>query len=556
MYEFRHTKSKSDTDFYGNIIIDNSISNSLNKFENDLSKKIKPKEKDMKRSSKSILKKTIRRQEESIFISTFEKILLFKKQIDIFFFRNKLPAIKFDLDNSLQIINKKLEDLKDKLIKECPILCKSILIDKLTEFTEVIKSLIETKPHEFYKEVKFLILSRFEKIRLEIFELLENLHENLDDDNDNDLEEINKIKNECKFNHGILFNALLGTNNNENDDEVENNNNFKLTSELKENIISVIIPRKNQILQFIEDITHDILFSLTKFSYIIDYYSLSISNLNVQLFKAVTLYIEKKKDNNTINIQKFNDNKTLFFIELILIFNRTFTKTSLTDIKKKLIGSESSIQNSMGKFILNNINELIPKCKGFDKNKICSNLNISNSLFKKAYLNYLFYKNYMKSFSNKKIELAKSFKFYYDLKFIFWKSVYIKSEENLKTPNICCRICEQNISLNEFVLHVYYCKEQNNYYTKMNTIKSKTKKFINSLDIYRAKINQKLFNKENNFYKKNVEINKIFKKIRDEQELSNIDKYNNDDFLKALIKIYINENNKPNDYYEKYHEKL
>ena len=40
---------------------------------------------------------------------------------------------------------------------------------------------------EFYKEVKFLILSRFEKIRLEIFELLENLHENLDDDNDNDL---------------------------------------------------------------------------------------------------------------------------------------------------------------------------------------------------------------------------------------------------------------------------------------------------------------------------------------------------------------------------------
>ena len=191
MYTFGHTKSKSDTDFYSNIIIDNSISNSLIKFENDLSKTIKPKGKDMKRSSKSILKKTIRRQEESIFISTFEKILLFKKQIDIFFFRNKLPAIKFDLDNSLQIINKKLEDLINKLIKECTILSKSILIDKLTEFTEVIKSLIETKPQEFYKEVKFLILSKFEKIRLQIFELLENLHEHKED-NENDLEEINK----------------------------------------------------------------------------------------------------------------------------------------------------------------------------------------------------------------------------------------------------------------------------------------------------------------------------------------------------------------------------
>jgi len=33
----------------------------------------------------------------------------------------------------------------------------------------------------------------------------------------------------------------------------------------------------------------------------------------------------------------------------------------------------------------------------------------------------------MKSFeTNKTIELAKSFKFYYDLRLIFWKSVYTK----------------------------------------------------------------------------------------------------------------------------------
>ena len=556
MYKSNHTKSKSDTDFHGNKSINDSISKSLKIFQHNISQDIKLNRKNAKKESKSILQNTEKKQEECLFLSLFEKILLFKKQLDIFFFRNKLPAIKFDLDNSLQIINKKLEELINKLVLECPILCKSVLIDKLHELSEVIRSLIETKPQEFYKEVKFLILSKFEKIRLQIFELLENLHENIED-NENDLEEINKIKNECKFNHGILFNAYLERNDNENDDDDidnDNINNFHLTSEIKENIVSVIIPRKNQILQFIEDITHDILFSLTKFSYIIDYYSLSISNLNLQLFKNIIFYIEKKK--NKINLPKYNDNKTLFLIELILILNRTFTKKSLRDFNKKLRTSESSIQNSMGKFILNNINELISKCKGFDNIKKFTNKKIPNSLFNKAYENCLFYKHYIKSYKNKKIELTKAFKFYYDLKLIFWKSVYTKIEENIKSPTICCRICEQNISLNEFVLHVYYCKEQNNYYKKMNSIKSKIQKYINSLEIYRTKINQKLCNKENNFYKKNVEMNKILKIIKNEIELCNIDKNNENDFLHVLIKIYINENNKPNDYYEKNPDKL
>jgi len=557
MYKSHHTKSKSETDFYESKIINDSLTKSWKIFQNNISKELKSNQKEEKKeNTKSIRKYSEQKkeQEDCVFISIFEKIMLFKKQIDTYFFRKKLPAIKFDLDNSLQIIQKKLDDLNNKLIKECPILSKSVLIDKLTEFSEVIKILIDTKPQEFYKEVKFVILSKFEKIRLEIFELLENLHENADEDTSN-LQEINKIRNECKFNHGILFSTYMDMSDNENDDEIENNINIHLTSEIKQNIISVILPRKNQILQFIEDITHDILFSLTKFSYIIDYYSLSISNLNMQLFKTIILYIEKNKSDDGKSII-YNDDKTLFLIELILILNRTFTKKSLIDIKNKINASESSIQNSMGKFILNNINELIPKCKGFDNNKKCLDKKLAESLFIISYENFFFYKTYMKSYKNKKIELAKSFKFYYNLKLIFWKSVYTKMEENLKSPTICCRICEQNIPLNEFVLHVYYCQEQNKYYKKMNNIKSKIKKYINSLEIYRAKINQRFFNKENNFYKKNIEMNKILKIIQKDQNLFNIDKYNTNDFLHSLIKIYINENNKPNEYYEKNPEKL
>ena len=561
MYKSNHTKSKSETDFYENKTIIDDISGSLKLFQNNLLKDIKFKKKSVQIGVKLTRKVSNfnKNNDECPYISEFEKILLFKKQLDSFFFWEKLPLIKFDLDNIFQIINKKIDELKNKLIKECPILYNSFLIDKLNKLNEVIISLIETKPQEFYKEIKFLILTQFEKIRLEIFEFLENLDDGTFNHNNN-LQNINKKKKECNFNHGILFNLRemkdnIIDNDNENEDSNKNNFHSHITSEIKDNIISVIIPKKNQILHFIEDITHVILFSLTKFSYIIDYYSLSISNLNSQLFKIIINYGENFK--NKLNRSQDKENKVLFLIELILILNRIFTKKSLIGITKKGNISESSIQNSMGKFILNNINELIPKCNGFINNKILLCDKFSKSLFIKSYEHFLFYKNYMKSFeANNKTELVKSFKFYYDLKLIFWKSVYSKIDVNAKSNNICCRICERNIPLNEFVLHVYYCKEQNNYYKKMNGYRSKIKKYINSLEIYRTKINQKMFNKENKFLKMNDEMNKILKIIKQENNLINIDKNNNNNFLQILIKIYIKENNKPNDYYEKNPDKL
>ena len=560
MYKSKHTKSKSDTDFHENKYIIDDISGSLKVFQNNLLKNIKTNRKNIKKKKveKAKLVRALsiinKNEKQSIYILGFEKILLFKKQLDAFFFEKKLPLIKLHLDNTLHIIKKKIDELKEKLIKECPILFNSVLIDKLNEFNEVIKSLIETKPQEFYKEVKFVILEQFEKIRLEIFELLENL----EDANNDNIEDINKIKNDLNFNHGILF-KFNSSHEFQLDNDFNNDNNKRRDSiihpitEIKENIISVIKPKKQQILQFIEDISHEILFSLTKFSYIIDYYSLSISYLNTQLFKIIISYIEKNK-NNLFN-SRDEENKILFFIELIFILNRTFSKKSSIDIQGNL--SESSILNSMGKFILNNIHELIPKCQELDDLKILMGDKVSNSLFINSQENNLYYKNYMKSFeNNKKIVLVKPFKFYYDLKLIFWKSVYTKIDTNAKTPNICCRICEQNIPLSEFVLHVYYCKEQNNYYKKLNYFKSKVKKYINSLEIYRTKVNQKIFNLENNFWKKNIEMNKILKKIEKESNLLNIFKTNHKDFLYVLIKIYINENSKPNDYYENNPEKL
>ena len=521
MYKAKHTKSKSDTDFNVNKVINDEICGSLKAFQKNLSKEFKSNKQSEKPKRYPVRKFSnfCKKEEDNTFLSSFQKILIFKQQVDQYFFITKLPVMKFNLDNILEIINKKIGELKDNLIKECPILSKSILIEKLNEFIDVIKSLIETKPQEFYKEVKLAIITHFEIIRLEIFELLENLEKDKNEENDSK-KDVSEIKKECTFNHGILFNSLNPLSEEFIDSQIDNEKirkNSRLTSELKDNVISVIIPRKNKILHFIEDVTHEILFSLTNFSYIIDYYSLTISNLNIQLIHSIISYLENNKNKpNTSNSKLY---KALFVIELIIILNRTFTKRALKDFKYNPKSSESSLQNTVSKFILNNINELIPKCHGINKGQIfCLCDRYKRNVVLKPYKNILFYKNYLKSYSNvlRKNVLVKSFKFYFELKLIFWKSVYTKIDSNSKNPDICCRICEQLIPLKEFVLHVYYCKEQNNYYKKMINIKSKIRKFINSLEIYRTKINQRV-NKDNNFYNKNSEMNKIFKKIKGER---------------------------------------
>ena len=144
--------------------------------------------------------------------------------------------------------------------------------------------------------------------------------------------------------------------------------------------------------------------------------------------------------------------------------------------------------------------------------------------------------------------VVKSFQFYYELKLIFWKSIYSKIDNQTKNPNICCRICDKNISLKEFVLHVYYCKEQNKYFKNISKLKSKLKKYKNLLEIYKMK------NNNNDFLN---DMDNILKAIMQENDFKylNIDN-KNIDFLQILMNILEIEIKKANDYYEKYPEKL
>ena len=529
MYKSGHTKSKSDTDFFSNKMIADEISGIICRYDNPQSKEFNYRKiKKQKSLQKKITNSWQRRKNSFMYI--FLKILLFKKHLDYYFFDKKIPLIKLDLDNILMIINKKLEELKSKLISECPILSKSVLIEKLNEFNEIILSLIETRPQEFYKQVKLVILSHLEQIRLEIFELLENLCVHPQNKNSINFHDANKIKKDVTFNHGILFNYLVSMNDAEN--YYENDFEVHLTSEIKENIISVILPRKKKILQIIEDISHELLFSMTKFSYAMEYYSVSISDLVLRIMKHIDTYLKQKNI-----LIKNKENKILFLIELIFKLNVTFNQRTNIDFK--------NVQNMIGNFILNNLFELIPKSHLFDVfssfstlndhnkniliggNKLYSEKLLVRSLFIRSQQSNLFY-NYSTKFSQKKnkFKLIRPFQLYYDLKLIFWKSIYTKIETDLKDSNICCRICEQKIPLNDFVLHVFYCKEQNHYYKDMTKYKNKIKEAIKELEIYREKINLEINSNKNSFVKKNIELNNIIKEIKKNNQLIYLDENN------------------------------
>ena len=108
-------------------------------------------------------------------LTLIERILLFKKEFDLYFFENKLRCLKFHLDNISLIMIKNISDLQNELINDCPILKTSRLIKYLHNFKEVISILIETKPQDLYREIKDAILNQWERNRICIKELFDKI---------------------------------------------------------------------------------------------------------------------------------------------------------------------------------------------------------------------------------------------------------------------------------------------------------------------------------------------------------------------------------------------
>ena len=527
-YKIHHSRGKSDTNFHqerrileganiGVATLRDSIFKDLEKSQNyDLCHR----KSDFQEASQKRLKKFQRKfldinysykkgnsqiiepnkSEKILILSLLEKVLIFKRELDHYFFHEKLKCLKFHLDNLIMIIKKQIQNLKKELITEFPLLKKHKIIQILNNYIDVIDSFLETRPHYFYREVKDVFLNQLDQNRIDI---------------NNEYLEISK--NSIMSNNYVLNKYLLS--------------------------------KKDYILGFISNITQCILFSLSKLYYETDYYSLTISSLALKVVFGIISFIDKdKNESNLTNAEKLEHYKILHIIEHLINLFRTFYKTNDNDESPFYKGI-----NSLSKFMLNNIVEYIPKCSILKMNK---NIELDDeSLFRKL-SKYKSYKNYLYKLNtplNK--QLLKIFKIYYNSKLIFWKNNVFKLEDN-KIDKFTCRICEGKISLNEFILHVNYCKEKKIVLDKNHEQKKKLNYYLKLLEVYRIKITAGAYvNNKNIISLQAHEVNEMLKKIKNLniKEINFIYNNNNNEinnYIRALTKIYTYEKNKAIEDYE------
>ena len=437
--------------------------------------------------------------EKDLFLSLLEKILLFKKELDLFFFGRKLKGLKFHLDNICMIIKKQIKIVKKELIKDCQLLKDHKIIKVLNSYIDVINSFLDTKPHYFYREVKDVFLNQLDQNRVDIINIFQEIEKDFD------------------FANYSLNKYLLN--------------------------------KKNLIIGFISGITQSILFSLSKLYYETDYYSLVISSLSLIIVFGIISFIEKNKDDPNFSlIEKLKNFKILHIVEHLIYLSKNYYINYSNDEALYYKG-----MNSLSKYILNNFVEYIPKCNVLSIPKNTSEF-MGKSIYKifNKYKSYKIYLYILNSFNNK--ELLKLIKLYYNSKLIFWKNILFQLEDN-KINKLCCRVCESKIPLNEFILHVNYCKEKKLVLEKNHEHKKKIENYLKLLELYRIKITTGTLGNTNKiiFYQAK-EVNEIIEKVKNQDnnnQINSLEEYNEiNKYIKILNKIYKFEKDSMIDDYE------
>ena len=515
-YKFRHSRGKSDTNFLqekkildganiGITTLRDSIFKDLEKTHHNINftpqksdtiensikkKKFQKKFLDIYQSNQKEKSQIIEPNdsEKDVVLSLLEKVLLFKKELDIYFFGQKLKCLKFHLDNISMIIKKHIQVVKKELIKDCPLLKGHKIIKVLNSYIDVFNSFLDTSPHFFYREVKDVFLNQLDLNRVDMNKIFQD------------------IEQRTYFGQKYIIKKYLLT-------------------------------KKTYILGFISSITQCILFSLSKLYYETDYYSLVISSLALKVVFGIVSFIEKNKDESDLSLTgKFKDFKILHIVEHLINLSRNFYVNYSNDEILYYKG-----MNSLSKYMLNNIVEFIPKCSALIISK--NHLEFNEKSLYKEFNKYKSYKNYLykfKSFSKK--ELVKIFKLYYNSKLIFWKSILFQLEDN-KIDKLCCRVCEGKIPLREFILHVNYCKEKKLVTEKNYEYKKKLKHYLKLLELYRIKITTGTFlNSNKNILSQAKEVNETLQKVENlnnniQNNISD-NTYEINNYIKILTKIY------------------
>ena len=135
LYKIHHSRGKSDTNFYQEQTILNGAYSSLKVLRvsivNDLTytcyrkknrKSINKKTEKNKSNSQSEDEQEKNEKNEDKILTLIERVLLFKQELDEYFFENKIHLLKFHLNNILSIIIKNISDMQNELITAYPIL--------------------------------------------------------------------------------------------------------------------------------------------------------------------------------------------------------------------------------------------------------------------------------------------------------------------------------------------------------------------------------------------------------------------------------------------------
>ena len=551
MYQKHHSHSKSDTNFFQEQSFLNGAHHSLKVLRVSIVS-------DLEKSSYHTKKTNISREKSKTYSDSLnksnsscnsggedllgdrvliliERVLVFKQELDLYFFYNKLQFLKSHLNTIFQIWIKKISNLQNEIINDCHILRNGCLYNVLGDFSEILSTFIETNTQDFYREIKDAILDQWEKNKIrinEIFNKVAKYYDNTTNENEDDEKKKIDYLFKEKWNSNKFYNIMLV--------------NIKTIQKLEPSALRYILKRKKDIIAFISIMSQDFLFTISRLYYYMDYYSIIISSLIFKIFYSIMYYIDTNK--STIEHLTPSDilrqRKVFHLINHFISLSLDFHQTKENETEAGKISIDNGGLNSMSKYILNNFIQIVSKCRGISVPK-----NISKFRHKSLFQNYknIYYKYYLKIIKeSKRNTLLRIFQLFYNSKLIFWRSVLFVAKSKDDKKLYTCRTCEKDIPLNDIFLHIGCCKEQQSFYEKMKRFKMKLKNNVSKLEFYLAKfkinitpVNMKLFGE-----------GKVFHKI-----IRLIPEYENDydgvNFIQVLIKLYTYESNKNPDYYEK-----
>ena len=560
-FKVHHSRGKSDTNFYQDQTLLNGAYSSLKVLRvsivNDLEQSFCSRKKSANFKSQSREASRTQNQSDSLnksnssYISNFgeaggekvltlvERVLLFKKELDDYFFNKRLKSLKFHLNNISSVIISAITYWQKQLIKECPILKNSYIILILSNFSEIISTFIETKPQDFYREIKDAILNQWEKNRLRMKELFEKIEKYGKDEND-------------KGKFGLMNSDIFQNINLEKEHYKENNNKYeesvKRIKKVDPSTLKYLINKKKDIMRFISMMTQGVLFAISKLYYDMDYYSIIISSLIFKIFYGIMHYVDSNKDKNESlsDVEKLKQEKIFHIMNHLVNLALNFYKNS----DKGKILSDNGGLNSMSKFMLNNFIQIVSKCKGIKVPKTIPKFK-QESLSQKSFKN-IYFKNYLQRYKKyHDNSLLRIFNLFYNSKIIFWKSVMLVAKSKDDKQDFKCRTCEKQISLNDIFIHLGCCKEQQSYYKKMKEFKDKLNHYVTNLVFYLAKLNINITPINRKIFGKGSFLCKIIRLIPGcENDNDGVN------FIKNLIKLYTFESRKPVNYYEKNPDKI